>query len=110
MRLPRVRWSAVLLSVLAVVWLYPVAWTLANVIRASADIYRAPWDIPWPPAIGNIGEAWNRGKLGLALANSAYVTALTVAVVLGLAVMGAYALTRLRPPAEPCCSWSCLRR
>jgi len=100
MRLPRVRWSAVLLSVLAVVWLYPVAWTLANAIRASADIYRAPWDIPWPPAIGNVGEAWDRGQLGLALANSAYVTVLTVAVVLGLAVMGGYALTRLRPPAR----------
>jgi ABC-type glycerol-3-phosphate transport system permease component len=99
-RLPRVRWSAVLLSGLAVVWLYPVAWTFANAIRASADIYRAPWDIPWPPAIGNVGEAWDRGQLGLALANSAYVTALTVALVLGLAVMGAYALTRLRPPAR----------
>jgi raffinose/stachyose/melibiose transport system permease protein len=97
---PRVRWSAVILGVLAVVWLYPVAWTFANAIRASADIYRAPWDVPWPPAIGNIGEAWNRGQLGLALANSAYVTALTVAVVLALAVMGAYALTRLRPPAR----------
>ena len=100
MRLPRVRWSAVLLSGLAVVWLYPVAWTFANAIRSSADLYRAPWDIPWPPAIGNVGEAWDRGQLGLALANSAYVTGLTVAVVLGLAVMGAYALTRLRPPAR----------
>jgi raffinose/stachyose/melibiose transport system permease protein len=83
-----------------VVWLYPVAWTFANAIRASADIYRAPWDIPWPPAIGNVGEAWDRGQLGMALANSAYVTALTVVVVLGLAVTGAYALTRLRPPAR----------
>ena len=77
-----------------------MAWTFANAIRASADIYRAPWDIPWPPAVGNIGEAWDRGRLGLALANSAYVTALTVAVVLVLAVTGAYALTRLRPPAR----------
>ena len=100
MRLPRVRWSTVVLSALAVAWLYPVAWTFANAIRASADIYRAPWDIPWPPVISNIGEAWDRGQLGIALANSAYVTALTVAVVLGLAVMGAYALTRLRPPAR----------
>jgi raffinose/stachyose/melibiose transport system permease protein len=99
-RLPRVRWSTVLLSALALVRLYPVAWTFANAIRSSADIYRAPWDVPWPPALGNIGDAWNRGQLGLALANSAYVTALTVAVVLGLAVMGAYALTRLHPPAR----------
>ena len=93
----RLRWSTVLLGVLAVAWLYPVAWTLANAIRPSADIYRAPWDVPWPPAIGNIGEAWDRGRLGAALANSAYVTAITVAVTLVISVSGAYSLTRLRP-------------
>lgn len=96
----RPRWSTVLLGVLAFVWLYPVAWTLANAIKSSADIYRAPWDLPWPPAIGNLGEAWSRGQLGLALANSAYVTAMTVAVVLVLSVTAAYSLTRLRPPGR----------
>ena len=98
LRIPR--WSTVLLGGLAVVWLYPVAWTLTNAVKSSADIYRAPWDVPWPPAIGNIAEAWDRGQLGLALANSAYVTAMTVAVTLTLAVTGAYALTRLRPPGR----------
>ena len=87
--LPRIRWSTVLLGLLAVAWLYPVAWTLANAIRPSADIYRAPWDLPWPPAIGNIGDAWDRGRLGAALVNSAYVTALTVAVVVLVSVSGA---------------------
>ncbi len=61
-----------------------MVWTLTNAIKSSADIYRAPWDMPWPPAIGNIGEAWSRGQLGVALANSAYVTAMTVALVLVL--------------------------
>ncbi|HEY6570710.1 MAG TPA: carbohydrate ABC transporter permease [Candidatus Limnocylindrales bacterium] len=88
------------LSVLAIVWLYPVVWTLTNALKSSADIYRAPWDVPWPPQLGNIPDAWNRGQLGLAMANSAIVTALTVAVVLVLAVSGAYALTRLRPPGR----------
>ncbi len=90
--------STVLLCVLAAVWLYPVVWTLANAIKSSADVYRAPWDIPWPPAVGNISEAWTRGQLGVALLNSTYVTALTVAGVLGLAVLGAYSLALLRPP------------
>ena len=97
----RVRWSTLLLGVLAVVWLYPVAWTLANAIRSSADIYRAPWDIPLPPAIGNIGEAWDRGHLGVAIVNSTYVTGMTVAIVLALAVTGAYSLAVLRPPGRP---------
>ena len=100
MRVPRLRSSTVVLGVLAVIWLYPVVWTLTNAIKSSADIYRAPWDLPWPPAIGNIGDAWNRGRLGAALANSAYVTAMTVAVVLLVSVSGAYSLTRLRPPGR----------
>ena len=96
--LPRPRASTVVLGVLAVIWLYPVVWTLTNAIKSSADIYRAPWDLPWPPAIGNIGEAWSRGQLGVALANSGYVTAMTVAIVLALSIAGAYSLTWLRPP------------
>lgn len=94
----RPRRTTVLLCGLALVWLYPVVWTLTNAVRSSADIYRAPWDVPWPPVIGNIGEVWARGQLGAALLNSVYVTAMTVVLVLVLAVCGAYALTRLRPP------------
>lgn len=96
-RLLRPRWTGVLLAILALVWLYPVAWTLANAIRSSADIYRAPWDFPWPPALGNIPDAWERAQLGVALANSLYVTVMTVAVVLVLSVLGAFSLTRLGP-------------
>lgn len=96
----RIRPSTILLFALGVIWVYPIAWTLANAIRSSADIYRAPWDLPWPPAIDNLGEAWGRAQLGVALLNSAYVTALTVAVVLALSITGAYALTRLRPPGR----------
>ena len=99
-RLPRIRMSTALLGALAVVWLYPVAWTLSNAIKSSANIYRAPWDLPWPPALGNIGEAWSRGQLGVALMNSASVTAMTVTIVLALSITGAYALTRLRPPGR----------
>ena len=63
MALHRPRWSRVLLGVLAVIWLYPVVWTLTNAVKSSADIDRAPWDLPWPLAIGNIGEAWDRVSL-----------------------------------------------
>jgi raffinose/stachyose/melibiose transport system permease protein len=97
-RIGRPSVSGLLMGVLVVIWLYPVAWTLVNAVRSSADIYRAPWDLPWPPAIGNIGEAWSRGNLGVALLNSFYVTAMTVALVLALSIPAAYTLTKLRPP------------
>lgn len=99
-RMRRLPWTAALLVVLAAAWVYPLAWTLANAVRPTADIYRAPLDLTWPPAFEQIGAAWERGQLGSALANSAFVTALTVAIVLALAVCGAYALTTLRPPGR----------
>ncbi len=94
------RASTILVGALAILWLYPVAWTLMNALRPGADIYRAPWDLPWPPAFGNIGQAWDRGQLGVALLNSAYVTSMTVVIVLVLSIAGAYSLTRLRPPGR----------
>jgi ABC-type glycerol-3-phosphate transport system permease component len=100
MRFPRRIGGRLLVGGLAVAWLYPVVWTLTNALRATADLYRAPWDLPWPPRIGNLAAAWEGANLGAALLNSFYVTALTVALVLALAVSGAYALTRLRPPGR----------
>jgi raffinose/stachyose/melibiose transport system permease protein len=99
-RLPSVRWSTVLLTALAVAWLYPVLWTLVNAVRSTADIYRPPWDVPWPPAVEQIGVAWERGQLGSALMNSAFVTVITVAIVLVVSVCAAYGLTTLRPPGR----------
>ncbi len=99
-RRPAFRWSTVLLSALAVVWIYPVFWTLANAFKRTADLYAGPLSVPIPPVVGNLGEAWDRAHLGAALLNSTYVAALTVAGALLLAVPAAFALTRLRPPAR----------
>ena len=94
------RWTTVALVVLAAIWTYPVVWTLGNAVKSSADIYRGPFDLPIPPAFGNLGEAWTRANLGGALLDSAYVTSLTVVGALALAVPAAFALTRLRTPAR----------
>ena len=97
---PTVRWTTVALIALAVIWLYPVVWTLANALKTTADIYRAPLDLPFPPAVGNFGEAWRRADLGAALLTSTYVATMTVAGTLVVAIPAAFALTRLRPPAR----------
>jgi raffinose/stachyose/melibiose transport system permease protein len=98
-RLP-FRWTTALLVILAVLWSYPVLWTLSNALKTTADIYRGPLDVPWPPAIGNFAAAWTRANLGNALLNSAYVTSMTTAGVLALAIPAAYALARLHPPGR----------
>jgi ABC-type glycerol-3-phosphate transport system permease component len=99
-RIP-VRWPTVVLAVLAVVWAYPVVWTLGNALKPTADLYRGRiLDLPLPPAVGNLADAWQRANLGSALLNSAYVATMTVAGALLVAIPAAFTLTRLRPPGR----------
>lgn len=86
--------------VLALLWLYPTVWTLTNSLKPSGQIYSSPWKLPLPPLWQNFSNAWRQGQLAAALENSAYVTGVTVVLVLLLAVPAAYALTWLRPPAR----------
>ena len=95
-----VRWATLVLVLVAVVWVYPVVWTLTNAVKTTADLYGGPLDVPIPPAFSNLADAWDRARLGQALLNSAYVTSLTVAGALLIAVPAAFALARLRPPAR----------
>lgn len=97
---PRVRWTTVVVAVVALLWIYPVIWTLTNALKTTADLYGGPLAMPIPPAIGNLGEAWDRANLGQALLDSAYVASLTVAGALLLALPAAFALTRLQPPGR----------
>jgi ABC-type glycerol-3-phosphate transport system permease component len=96
----RRHWATPVLVVVAAAWVYPVIWTLGNGLKTTADIYRGPLDIPWPPVFANFAEAWTRANLATALLNSTLVTALTVAGALALALPAAFALTRLRPPGR----------
>jgi ABC-type glycerol-3-phosphate transport system permease component len=90
----------VVLVAVALLWIYPVIWTLANALKTTADLYGGPLALPIPPVVGNLVEAWDRADLGQALLNSAYVATLTVAGALLLAIPAAFALTRLRPPGR----------
>jgi raffinose/stachyose/melibiose transport system permease protein len=96
----RLPWTTIVLTIIAVLWIYPVVWTLLNAVKTTADLYAGPLAVPVPPAIGNLAEAWNRANLGQALLNSAIVATLTVAGTLVLAIPAAFSLTRLRPPGR----------
>ena len=74
-------------------------WTLGNAFKTTADLYQGPLAIPMPPAVGNLGEAWDRANLGAALLNSTWVAVLS-AEALVVAIPAAFALTRLHPPAR----------
>jgi len=83
---------------LALMWAYPVVWTLTNSLKATDALYSAPWSLPNPPHFENIAHAWVQGNLGQALLNSVFVTAASVTLILLLAVPAAFAFARLNLP------------
>jgi ABC-type glycerol-3-phosphate transport system permease component len=87
-----------LLACMAVIWAYPVVWTLTNSLKATGDLYTAPWSLPNPPHFENVAHAWVQGQLGQAFLNSVYVTAASVSLMLLFAVPAAFGFARLKLP------------
>ena len=87
-----------LLVCLFVIWAYPVVWTLTSSLKANGDLYSVPWSLPDPAHFENMTRAWVQGQLGQAFLNSAYVTAVSVSLILFFAVPAAFGFARLRLP------------
>jgi raffinose/stachyose/melibiose transport system permease protein len=87
-----------LLLCLFVIWAYPVVWTLTSSLKSSGDLYSAPWSLPDPAHVENIANAWVQGQLGQAFLNSAYVTVVSVSLILLFAVPAAFGFARLELP------------
>ena len=65
----RFRWQRIVLHVflivLALVWLFPILWTLFQALRPYGDIIRDGY-VSWPRSLsfGNFATAWQQGDLG----------------------------------------------
>jgi ABC-type glycerol-3-phosphate transport system permease component len=89
-----------LLVCVFVIWAYPVVWTVTSSLKASGDLYSAPWRLPSPAHFENIAHAWVQGQLGQAFLNSAYVTVVSVSFILLFAVPAAFGFARLKLPLQ----------
>jgi raffinose/stachyose/melibiose transport system permease protein len=83
---------------LAAIWAFPVVWTLTSSVKSTADLYSAPWTLPTPPHFENIAAAWIQGQLGQAFLNSAYVTLVSVGLILLFAIPASFGFARLPLP------------
>jgi ABC-type glycerol-3-phosphate transport system permease component len=94
---------AILLGYFVVV-VYPMVWMLYTSLKRDDKIFSHPFRLPDPAELQwvNYETAWYVGKFGQYFGNSVLVTALTVALVLLLSSMAAYALARFAfPGARP---------
>lgn len=86
----------IFLSMLAVLYLLPLAWVLYVSLKDDKTLFVSPWALPERPMIENYTFAWTAGKLGQATLNSAIVCILALVLGLLFGSMAAFAIGRMR--------------
>src|SRR5262249_23702735 len=88
-----------LLSLLAVVTIYPLVWLTLNSLKRSDELFDASWALPRIWHFGNYATAWRYG-LGHFMANSVLVTAVSVAAIVLFGALAAFVLVTTRFPGR----------
>ncbi len=86
----------VVLITLAVIIIVPVAWVFLASIKQNSEFYGNPWALPASFYWQNFVDAWNAASMGSYMLNSVLVTALSLALLLVIALPAAYCLARFR--------------
>lgn len=79
---------------LAAMFLFPIYVFVTVSLKSPAELASSPLSLPTSPRWENYAVAWERGELGSAFVSSITVTALSVAILIGLGSIAAYALAR----------------
>lgn len=83
-------------------WLvFPMVWVGYSSLKGDEAILRDPLALPSAGslALGNYARAWSQAHFGAYVLNSAAVTVASVALIVALGAMAAYALARFTHPA-----------
>ena len=86
---------AVLIA-LAVVIIVPVAWVFLASVKQNSEFYGNPWTLPASFYWQNFVDAWTAAKMGEYMLNSVIVTALSLGILLVVALPAAYCLSRFQ--------------
>lgn len=103
--------SGVLLTALLVVYaawvVFPMVWVAYSSLKPDAEIFRDTFALPSVNALqfDNYARAWRHAQFGDYFLNSVLVTTVSVACIVSLGAMAAYALTRFSHPASRGVFW-----
>lgn len=98
-RLTRTFGSAItyaIFLVVAAVVLYPLIWMFYTSFKEQWEIFRDPFSLPTSLNLANYVEAWTRGNFGRFFFNSVFVTFPSVAGIVLISALAAYAFARLK--------------
>ena len=88
--------SYLVLTIGAVVALFPFALTVMSALKTAAEVVADPLALPKAPQWINFARAWTDAQLGRSLLNSAELAVMTVAMICSTGSMAAYAIARQR--------------
>lgn len=82
------------LGLLAITIVVPVAWVFMASVKENKEFYGNPWSLPAGLYWQNFVDAWNKADMGSYMINSVIVTALSIVLLLVIALPAAYGLSR----------------
>ena len=94
------RFGELIPALFGIIWLviafYPILFMLMTSIRPQADFFTdVPWLPPTHPTTTNYGNVLE-ANFGLYFANTVFVTAISVLLILAVSLLAAYAISRIR--------------
>jgi ABC-type glycerol-3-phosphate transport system permease component len=96
------RWVAVLLlTLLALLWIYPFVWMVSASLKSSTEVFSGGVSL-WPEVFvwENYARAWEDAGFGRYMLNTVIVTAATVVIVVVRCALCGYVLGRYRFPGS----------
>jgi ABC-type glycerol-3-phosphate transport system permease component len=84
--------------VLAVLTIFPLVWMVLTSLTPQNQVFGAL--LPTTLDLSGYGRIWTAGSFPHAFANSVFVTAMTVVIIVGVATLTGYAFARLTFPAR----------
>ena len=85
---------------IVLLWLFPVYWVVLTSFKPIVEINSAIPSFVFEPTLENYRDLFAKFEFAGVLLNSIIVTVATCIVVVGLGVMAAYALARMKVPGE----------
>jgi len=80
----------------AMIVVFPLIWVFASSLKSNQQIIDSPFVLPIPPRFENFSKAWTAQDLGSGFILSLVVTLLTLAFLIPIGSMMAYALSRYK--------------
>jgi ABC-type glycerol-3-phosphate transport system permease component len=92
------KWSRSVTYILLIAYslyvMLPVAWMVLSSMKTTRELFSNPFGLPQEPQWLNFVVAWQKGMAGFIL-NSVFVTATSVALIIIISGLAAYALARM---------------